>query len=90
MLDKNNYLKELNKCSKCGLCQTVCPIFKETFNECDCPKGKIIMLEGVMKGNLKLDEKIIHYLKKCDDCNLCKNSCPAGINIPEIFKVILN
>ena len=88
MINRDYYLKELNKCTKCGLCQIECPVFKETFNECDCPKGKILILEGILKGDLKFSEKIINYFEKCQNCDKCKNSCPAGINIPEIFKEV--
>ena len=50
------YKDILHKCSKCGLCQNVCPIFKETQNECNLIRGIIIMLRGVIKGELKLKE----------------------------------
>jgi len=44
-MDKlKDFETELNKCSKCGLCQAVCPIFKITQNDCTVSKGKFIML----------------------------------------------
>ena len=87
MIDKESLINELNKCSKCGICAVFCPIFKETLNECDSAKGKITMLQGFLNGNLKMNDKILSYLKRCEGCNLCANSCPAGINIPEVFKI---
>ena len=44
-----DFQNELNKCSKCGLCQDVCPIFELSSNECAVSKGKFIMLHGVTK-----------------------------------------
>jgi len=85
MAELKDYIKEISKCSKCGLCQTVCPVFKKTLNECDGARGKIAMLEGVLSGLIKIDDKMIFYFKKCESCNLCEKACPAGIKIKEIF-----
>lgn len=80
-----DYKTELDKCSKCGLCQAVCPIFKITGNECAVSKGKFVMLEGVEKGDLKLSPTINKYLEMCLKCGKCKNFCPSGIEVCEIF-----
>ena len=88
MCNCKTLLNELNKCSKCGLCAPACPIFKQTLNECDSAKGKITMLQGVLAGKFKLNDKILSYLKKCEDCKLCAKSCPAGIDIPKIINSI--
>lgn len=78
--------KEINKCSKCGLCQAVCPIFQVTGNECAVSKGKFVMLSGVLKGDLNLNENMTSYLDLCTKCNKCSNFCPAGINVCEILQ----
>ena len=85
MAELKDYLKEINKCSNCGLCSAACPVFKRTLNQCDCAKGKIAMIMGVLVGKLKMNEKIKSYLKKCEGCDLCTKSCPAGIKIKELF-----
>ena len=90
MLKLKDYTKEISKCSKCGLCQTVCPIFKKTLNECDGARGKITMLEGILNDAIENNKKIYFYLKKCDGCNLCESACPAGIKIKEIFSAYLH
>jgi len=77
------YKDILHKCSKCGLCQNVCPIFKETQNECNLIRGIIIMLRGVIKGELKLKE-VEKYLDNCIACGKCKDICPSDIDIREI------
>ncbi len=81
-----DFEKEINKCSKCGLCQGVCPIFEATGNECAVSKGKFVMLSGVLKGDLKLSAKINSYLDQCLKCGKCSNFCPAGINVCEILQ----
>lgn len=90
MSELRDYANEINKCSHCGLCQTVCPKYRETLNECDSAGGKITMLAGVLSGDIKNNNVINSYLKQCEGCNLCESACPAGIKIKEIFKCATN
>lgn len=85
MKDFEGYKDELNKCSKCGLCETVCPLFKITPNDCVASKGKFIMLHGVAKGDLKITKNINKYIDMCLKCGKCKDFCPASIDICEIL-----
>ena len=77
---------EINKCSKCGLCQSVCPIYKLTGNDCAVSRGKFVMLEGVLKGDLKLNQNINKYLDLCLKCNKCSDFCPSAIDVCKIFE----
>lgn len=78
---------EINKCSKCGLCQSVCPIYKLTGNDCAVSRGKFVMLEGVLKGDLKLSQNINKYLDLCLKCNKCSDFCPSAIDVCKIFEI---
>lgn len=77
---------EINKCSKCGLCQSVCPVYKETGNDCAVSRGKFVMLDGVLKGDLKLNKNINKYLDLCLKCGKCKDFCPSSIDVCKIFE----
>lgn len=80
-----DYQKEISKCSKCGLCQSVCPIYQLTRNECCVSKGKFTMLYGVTKGELKLTQNINKYLDTCLKCSKCDDFCPADVKASEIL-----
>lgn len=80
-----DYKEEIHKCSKCGLCQSVCPVYKVTGNDCSVSRGKFIMLNGIIKGDLQLNKNVNKYLDMCLKCNACKNFCPSGIDAKEIF-----
>lgn len=80
-----DYKEEIHKCSKCGLCQSVCPVYEITGNDCTVSRGKFIMLNGIIKGDLKLNKNINKYLDMCLKCNACKDFCPSGIDAREIF-----
>lgn len=85
MKQLRDYANEINKCSKCGLCQSVCPIYKITGNDCAVSKGKFVMLDGVLRGDLRLSKTINKYLEMCLKCGKCSNFCPSGIDVCEIF-----
>lgn len=77
---------EIHKCSKCGLCQSVCPIYKLTGNDCAVSRGKFVMLDGVLKGDLKLNRNINKYLDLCLKCDKCSNFCPSSIDVCKILE----
>lgn len=80
-----NYKEEIHKCSKCGLCQSVCPVYKVTGNDCSVSRGKFVMLNGIIKGDLELNKNINKYLDMCLKCNACKDFCPSDIDARKIF-----
>jgi Fe-S oxidoreductase len=86
MENLKDYEKDINKCSKCGLCQAVCPIYKITGNDCAVSRGKFVMLEGILKGELKPSKRIIKYLDMCNKCGKCKDFCPSDIDVLKIFE----
>ena len=79
-----DYKEEIHSCSKCGLCQSVCPIYKITGNDCTVSRGHFIMLKGLIKGDLKISKTINRYLDLCLKCNACSKFCPSGIDIVDI------
>lgn len=80
-----DYKDEIHKCSKCGLCQSVCPVYEQTGNDCSVSRGKFIMLNGIIKGDLKLNKNVNKYLDMCLKCNACKDFCPSDIDARKIF-----
>lgn len=87
MKELKDYAAEINKCSKCGLCQAVCPVYKITGNDCAVSRGKFVMLDGVLKKDLTLNKNISKYLDMCLKCGKCKDFCPSGIDACEIFQI---
>lgn len=80
-----DFESDLNKCSKCGLCESVCPLFELNPNDCVASKGKFIMLHGVTKGDLTLSKNINKYIDMCLKCGKCNKFCPSGIDVCQIL-----
>ena len=85
MKELESYKDDIYKCSRCGLCQSVCPVFKATLNECAVSRGKFNILNGIIKGDLSLTKNVKKYLDLCTGCNACTDFCPSQIDAKEIF-----
>ena len=85
MKQLSDFKKDLRKCSKCGLCQAECPIYKITGNDCSVSRGQLIMLQAVLNGELKLSKKINRYLDLCLKCGACSKFCPSGVEFVDII-----
>ena len=80
-----DFKEDIHKCSKCGLCQAECPIYKITGNDCTVSRGQFRMLEGVIKGDLKMSKTINRYLDLCLKCGACSKFCPSGIDVVDVI-----
>ncbi len=77
--------QNISKCSRCGLCQGFCPIYEEIKNEKSTARGKLMQIFGLIKGDLKLNSKILNNLDLCLYCDKCKINCPSGVDTTRIF-----
>ena len=85
MKELAEYKNQIHSCSKCGLCQSVCPIYKITGNDCSVSRGHFIMLRGLLKGELKMSPKINRYLDLCLKCGACTKFCPSGNDVVDVI-----
>jgi Fe-S oxidoreductase len=62
----------LEKCIKCGMCKSLCPVFKALKEEEISPRGHSILITN----------KIIQEnLFKCNLCKACEQKCPLNLKI---------
>ena len=77
--------KNIYKCSRCALCQGVCPVYDEVKNENSTARGKLMQIWGLKKGELKLNRKILQSLDLCLNCEKCRLNCPSGVDTTGVF-----
>jgi glycolate oxidase iron-sulfur subunit len=75
----------LIKCSRCGSCQAVCPLYKKDHSEASVARGKIFLIKALTKGTLEKADEIYKYIDYCLLCGRCKTNCPSGVATDEIF-----
>ncbi len=76
---------QLATCMRCGLCQAVCPVFAETGRETDVARGKLALLDGLIREMLKDPVSVRKRLDNCLLCGSCAANCPSGVKVLDIF-----
>jgi glycolate oxidase iron-sulfur subunit len=73
------------KCMKCGNCQAVCPIFKETLREVGVARGKISLVENLLNGKIEMTEGLADRFSLCTTCMACSANCPNAVPFDKII-----
>ncbi len=86
-MDKRLY-QAWESCVKCGICRSVCPVFKEEKSEPFVARGHITLLSEFIKGNIDFREETVKdYLYKCLLCTTCVESCPNNSETDTIVEI---
>lgn len=76
---------ELNKCIRCGYCYELCPLFKTNNWESDTPRGKLLLIYGMITGEIKPTPEIVEKIFQCFYCKNCSDNCSAGVPVTDIL-----
>ena len=85
---EEKFRDQILRCSRCGFCQAVCPVFGATLRPALNARGKMLVLLEVMSGKIDLNDELIETLFQCTHCAGCVESCPSDVNVPEIIKQV--
>ncbi len=85
---ERKYREQILQCSRCGFCQAVCPVYGATLRPALNARGKMLLLKEVMDGKIELNDELVETLFQCTTCASCFESCPSGVNVPEILKQV--
>lgn len=77
--------REIAKCSKCGKCRSVCPVFLETKREGMVARGRVSLAEALFRGRLSDTAKLRLYLYGCLKCLRCEDACPSAVKFGAII-----
>jgi len=75
----------LNKCIRCGYCYEHCQIYKASRWEIDSPRGKLILLYGLLSGEVEPSDYVANKLFECFHCNRCQKACSSGVPIQDVY-----
>ena len=75
----------LNKCIRCGYCYEHCQIYKSTRWDSDSPRGKLILLYGLLSGQVKPTPYVADKIFECFRCNRCQKACSSGVPIQDVY-----
>ena len=74
----------ISTCVHCGFCLPACPTYQVLGEEMDSPRGRIILMRGVLEKSLPMDAAT-PYLDRCLGCLGCVTACPSGVPYGELI-----
>ena len=81
LIEANNLLEEvveiLEPCIKCGMCKSLCPVFRVLREELVSPRGKAIILS---------DKVLDNVVFECNLCKGCEQKCPLNVKICDAIR----
>ncbi|MBI4650340.1 (Fe-S)-binding protein, partial [Candidatus Desantisbacteria bacterium] len=78
---------EIIRCNRCGLCRSVCPVFKETGRESMVARGRMEIIESISNNKLDFSLPVSEILDSCLLCGACHENCPAGAKADTIVRI---
>ncbi len=79
-------LREIaQKCVRCGICQSVCPVFAEVHKESAVARGKVSLIRKLLAGELRWSDRLTIYVLQCLGCGACSENCPNGVRADELI-----
>ncbi len=82
--------KEINKCVRCGLCMSECPLYNQKRDDIFSPRGLILLLTELSPQSKNNIQNILTHCRA--NCNMqnppCEKNCPTGVSFSKIFSKI--
>jgi len=72
-------------CVKCGLCLPQCPTYLKTQDENESPRGRLSLIQGWARDELKATPKLTGHVDNCLLCRTCESVCPAYVPYGQII-----
>ncbi len=69
----------LDSCVHCGFCLPACPTYDLWGQEQDSPRGRIMLMDLVERGELAMDDSVALHIDRCLGCLACVPACPSGV-----------
>ena len=76
------------KCTRCGQCLTICPVYGKTYEEATSSRGKLFLLRSLADGTVIPTQELMELAARCTLCMRCKSICPSGVNTTELIMAL--
>ena len=85
MLQLSRFRDSMARCTHCGLCQAVCPVYLEDCLQTHLARARIDLIRAaLLEGSIPVTKRLREVVKRCLLCTCCSQACAAQIPIDEI------
>ncbi len=81
---KETLLAQVDRCSKCGACREVCPVFLAKGSEPYVARAKVQLAGAWLDGNLSPSRRLQELMGYCLLCKTCTHHCPNGVQVDRL------
>ncbi|WP_136798806.1 (Fe-S)-binding protein [Desulfosediminicola ganghwensis] len=67
-------------CGKCGICLSVCPVYKVLKEEQASPRARVQLIRAYGEKRLASTPLLKELIAKCLMCGSCAANCPSGVD----------
>ena len=79
IIDREKLYSASARCVKCAMCTASCPSYHLNYNENYSPRGRITLIQGLLKGDLTSSKTLKSSLYSCLLCRACESVCPSNV-----------
>lgn len=80
------YIPEAIDCQQCGYCVRVCPTYKVRAEPNYSPRGRIRLIERLIRKNEVLNDAELTALRSCTLCRACETVCPSKMDYDGLYR----
>ncbi|MGB0750274.1 MAG: 4Fe-4S dicluster domain-containing protein, partial [Magnetospiraceae bacterium] len=80
------YIPEALDCQRCGQCLRGCPTYKVNPVENQGPRGRVRLIERVLRKNEPLNADDREALTACTLCRTCETLCPSKMDYGALYQ----
>jgi glycolate oxidase iron-sulfur subunit len=83
------YIPETIDCQRCGYCVRSCPTYKVKAEENYSPRGRIRLIERLIRKHEVLNDDELVALNSCTLCRACETVCPSKMDYDGLYRQAL-
>lgn len=73
-------------CVHCGFCLPACPTYQLWGEEMDSPRGRILLMDAAVRGEVALTDTVVQHWDACLGCMACETACPSGVHYGRLIE----